>query len=174
MLLTSKKRKVSVKSSQLREDKEISLGMASKKSGYITITADTIRNLPAGMKVFLKDAYSGTIREISQQSGYTFNTGNASFDDRFKLIFSTQNLSSEAFGSSTFTAYTKNGSIYLSSKLSEEQALVRIFDLTGKLLLEKSVTGSGEHNLGSTAQKGIYIVTVYTDMGIISNKVYLD
>lgn len=168
------KKNTSIKSIRIRENNEISLGITAKNSGYITIIADTISNLAQGMKVFLKDTYSGVIREITRQSGYTFSINNATFDDRFKLIFSTDNLSSEAFGSSTFTAYTKNGSIFLNSKLSEEQALVRVFDLTGKLLLEKSVTGEGEHNLGRTAEKGIYIVTVYTDMGIISNKVYLD
>lgn len=152
----------------------IDLGINSKSGKSMTISADTIASLPQGYKVYLKDSYNGMILNLSSVPDYSFSIAEESYTDRFKIIISKLDLSQEALGTGSFDAYTKEGSLNLNLRLKEEQVMVQVSDLTGRIILQTSLYGEGNHNIGRISGRGIYIVSIFTDMGIISKKVYLD
>lgn len=174
--LTAAKREVSIKALPFPVDNSqvIDLGIALKAKGSITIKAVDIKDLPSGYKVYLKDNYTGQIRELQKTPEYTFNINNETFTDRLSLIISNQELTQEALGTGSFNAFTKDGNVILNMKVKEEQVLVQITDLSGRMMIQQSVYGEGNHTIGKNLNTGIYIVTIFTDMGTISKKIYLN
>lgn len=152
----------------------VNLALTAKSKGTIIIKASEILNIPSGYKVYLKDALTGRIQNLNANPEYRFEINNESYTDRFKLIFSTETIVQEAFGTASYNAYTKDGNVYLNLKLSEEQVGVSVCDLTGRILLQTSIYGEGHHRIGKLTGAGVYIVSIYTDMGILSKKVYLN
>lgn len=169
-------RNTSVKSIQfpVYDTYVVDLAVSSKSECQITIKAEQIKNLPSGYRVYLKDSYTGRIQDLLTVPEYTFSMSGESFTDRFRLIISRVNLSQEALGTNSFNAYVKEGSVYLNLRLKEEQVMVHVSDLTGRTVLQATLYGDGNHQLGRIEGNGIYIVSIYTDMGIISKKVYLN
>ncbi len=152
----------------------VNLALTAKSKGTIIIKASEILNIPSGYKVFLKDAFTGRIQDLNAYPEYRLEINNESFSDRFKLIFITGTIAQEAFGTASYSAYTKDGNIYLNLKLSEEQVAVSVSDLTGRILVQTNIYGEGHHRIGKLTGAGVYIVSIYTDMGILSKKVYLN
>jgi len=152
----------------------VNLGISSITKGTLIITLADLVNLPAGYGLYLKDNYSGKIQDLQSTPEFRFDINNETYTDRFTLLISKSVLTQEAVGTKSYDAYTRDGSVYLYLKLKEEQVVVKVTDMTGKLVLETTVYGEGHHRIGSLATTGIYIVSIYTDMGIISKKIYLN
>ncbi len=152
----------------------VNLALTAKAKGTVIFKASEILNIPSGYKVYLKDAFTGRIQNLQSSPEYRFEINNESYTDRFKLIFSTETIAQEAFGTASYNAYTKDGNVYLNLKLSEEQVAVSVCDLTGRILLQTNIYGEGHHRIGKLTGAGVYIVSIYTDMGILSKKVYLN
>lgn len=152
----------------------VDLGLSSKAKGIVTIKLANIENLPAGYRLFLKDSYTGKIQDLQSSPEYRVDLNNETYTDRFSLLFSTAELTQDALGTKSYDAYTRDGSVFLYLKLTEEQVGVQITDMAGKLVLSTNVYGEGHHRLGTLKTTGIYIVSIYTDMGIISKKIYLN
>lgn len=152
----------------------VNLGISSITKGTLIITLADLVNLPAGYGLYLKDNYSGKIQDLQSTPEFRFDINNETYTDRFTLLISKSVLTQEAVGTKSYDAYTRDGSVYLYLKLKEEQVVVTVTDMTGKLVLETTVYGEGHHRIGSLTTTGIYIVSIYTDMGIISKKIYLN
>jgi hypothetical protein len=151
----------------------IDLGFTSRQSGSASIKLIESVNLPTGYTVYLKDNYTGYIQDLNVINEYKFSTEAKSFTDRFSLILSSEKLSQDAFSSSSYNVYAKDGGIFLNLDLAYEQVRVTISDLSGRIITNNTVYGKGEHIIGKFNTTGVFIVSVFTDMGNVSKKVYL-
>lgn len=151
----------------------IQLGLNSQVKGTIKIRATEISNLPHGYKLYLKDNYNGRIQNLSNNPDYRLSFGEEKSIDRLSLIISTENLEQEALSAGSYNAYTKDGIVYIDLALSQEQVVVQVVDMTGRVILNNVVYGSGVHSIGKLSSSGIYLVNIFTDMGNVSKKVYL-
>ncbi len=151
----------------------IDLGFTSRQSGTASIKLIESVNLPSGYTVYLKDNYTGFIQDLNTINEYQFSTEAKSLTDRFSLILSSEKLSQDAFSSSSYNVYAKDGGIFLNLDLAYEQVRVTISDLSGRVITNNTVYGKGEHIIGRFNTTGVFIVSVFTDMGNVSKKVYL-
>ncbi|MFA6951225.1 MAG: LamG-like jellyroll fold domain-containing protein, partial [Lentimicrobiaceae bacterium] len=123
----------------------VNLGISSITKGTLIITLADLVNLPAGYGLYLKDNYSGKIQDLQSTPEFRFDINNETYTDRFTLLISKSVLTQEAVGTKSYDAYTRDGSVYLYLKLKEEQVVVKVTDMTGKLVLETTVYGEGHH-----------------------------
>jgi hypothetical protein len=158
----------------INDIKVVNLALTAKTKGVVSIIASQIKGIPAGYNVYLKDNFNGRTQNLLISPEYKVEINNESFINRFKLIFSTENIAQEAFGALSYNAYSEDGNVYINLKLNEEQVAVSVCDLTGRILMQTSIYGQGHHHIGKLTGAGVYIVSIYTDMGILSKKVYLN
>lgn len=151
----------------------IPLVVSSAKKGTITLKASQIVELPHGYYLYLKDNQTGKILDLQSSPEYRFDANEETLADRFTIVLSKSKLSQEILGTKSFNAFIQDGTVYLNLSLKEEQVMVQVTDLMGRTILKTSVYGEGNHKLGLLKATGVYIVSLYTDMGIISKKIYL-
>lgn len=51
--------------------------------------------------------------------------------------------------------------------------LIQLSNMAGQLLMRESLNGGGTHKIGNAFTPGVYLLTVYTDAGTVSRKIYL-
>ncbi len=156
-----------------RKSEIVDLGFTSRQGGNASIKLSESVNFPTGYTVYLKDNYTGFIQDLNIIEEYKFDIDVESLTDRFSLIISSETLSQDVFSSSSFNVYAKEGGIFLNLDLAYEQVRVSISDLSGRVINNTTVYGKGEHIIGRLNASGVFIVSVFTDMGNISKKVYL-
>lgn len=155
-------------------DQVIRLGINSKMKGLLRLKANEISNLPIGYSVYLKDKYTGRVQNLHSSPEYTFEISNGTINERFELIISNKVLTQNAFGTDSFNAHLKDGCLIVTLNLREEQVLLQVTDLLGRNIIQNDIFGEGQHNLGHIPAKGVYIISISTDMGTISKKIYLN
>ncbi len=73
-----------------------------------------------------------------------------------------------------------SGELYLSNILSGEEIQINLYDMSGRVILSKSVSGSGEKDVvtildaGSNIGKGIYLITISSNSKALQRKVVLN
>lgn len=152
----------------------IPLVVNSGKKGTITLKATQVVELPHGYYLYLKDNQTGKIQDLQSSPEYRYDANEETLLERFSILLSKSKLSQEILGTKSFNAFIQDGTVYLNLSLKEEQVMVQVTDLMGRTILQTSVYGEGNHKLGLLKATGVYIVSLYTDMGIISKKIYLN
>ena len=152
----------------------IPLGYSSKISGNFTISIEKTDGFLESQDVFLEDKMTGYYTNL-KKSSYTFSTSEGTFNDRFTINY----ISKATPGTDDFVSqengvviFNKNKEITIQS--SEELiAKVQVFDVSGKLIIEKSKLNSNEtilRNLSLADQ--VLIVKVVLENGkTISEKI---
>lgn len=152
---------------------EIPLGVKTEKSGNVSLRLDFQEDMPAGYDVFLKDKTTGSVQNLNRDSVYTLSVGEGLMQDRLSLIFSNWDISQDFFGVNSFDVYVNDGYLYIKIALKETIANMRLTNMAGQVMLQQSIYGEGAHRLSVAPSPGIYLVTVFTDQGILSKKIYL-
>lgn len=150
------------------------LGLTIKFTGQVTLSAENLVNIPSGYNVYLKDSYSGIIRNLSVNPDYSFSSEATTYNDRFKLILSSEDISQGAFTPDSFIAYSKEGTIWINLKHNDNDMFLQLTDITGRVVLRKQLYEKGEFSLCGVKRDQVYIVSLITGKGILSKKVYVD
>ncbi|MCO5286382.1 MAG: T9SS type A sorting domain-containing protein [Chitinophagaceae bacterium] len=102
--------------------------------------------------------------DIKPESGTNFYrlkltsvTGNISYSDVIKLEFNEGK-------SVTFFPTLVNNTLNLKADYIIQEGKLRIFDMSGRMMLDKNITGSGTHSVSLTIPSGMYSV-VLTEKG---------
>ena len=152
----------------------IPLGYSSRINGEFTISIEKTDGTLQGQDIFLEDKMTGDYTNL-KKSSYTFSTSEGTFNDRFTINY----ISKVTLGTDDFVTkengvviFNKNKEITIQS--SEELiAKVQVFDVSGKLIIEKSKLNSNEtilRNLNLADQ--VLIVKVVLENGkTISEKI---
>ena len=166
-------RRLSVGAWPLSQTHEIPLGIKTEKHGMLTFSLISEENLPQGKRVYLKDKANGTVQDLKLKSAYKTSLAAGEVNERFTLLFSDYDLSQETFGSGSADALVRDGLIYAIVRLRDEQVVVKLHNMAGQQLMERTLYGEGEHRLGQAPAPGVYIMSVFTGMGTISKKIIL-
>jgi hypothetical protein len=119
----------------------IPLGFRSGRSGNFSISATEVTNLPAGMRVILKDDDLEHETDLTNGESYRFSSGVTDNTERFSIIFvqgggtATPNTD----GSSRIVYSDGNGSAVIANS---EGCTASIYDLLGRKIAERKITGS--------------------------------
>ena len=138
----------------------VALNFKTAAAGNYTIAIDHVEGLfSSGQTIFLKDNLLNTVVDLSAGS-YSFASAIGTFNSRFEVVY--QNTLAETnptFTANSVIAYSANGEISINSG-STIMELVRVYDLQGRLLVEKKQINASETKLSTTATNQLLLVEI--------------
>jgi len=172
--LTPGKRKLSIAAFPLPDGyTEIPLGILTENGGILHLSIMAADNIPAGYNTYLKDNSNGSIIHADLNEIQTLQIAKGNVEGRFSLVFSNTDQSQPSFGSNSFDVSPENGQIILNLYLKDEQVEARLTNMAGQTIVSKVMNGEGRHLLCQTGAPGIYLVTLITDTGSVSKKIFI-
>ncbi len=136
-------------------------------AGNYTIAIDHVDGLFSGSQdVYLKDNFTNTLHDL-KQSAYTFASDAGVFNSRFELVYNSASLSTQnpIFNDNSVIIYKQNEVLNVNSG-SVNMKEIKIFDIRGRLLYEKSALGATSLAIiDLTAEKQVLIVQISSEEG---------
>ena len=138
----------------------VPLGFKTNAAGNYTIAIDHVDGLFSnGQTVFLKDNLLSTVTDLSAGS-YSFASAIGTFNSRFEVVYqNTLAVTNPTFTANSVIAFSANGEIRINSG-STIMELVRVYDLQGRLLVEKKQINASETTIATTATNQVLLVEV--------------
>jgi hypothetical protein len=150
------------------------LGLKTEKDNWITLMASNIENIPGGIRVYLTDEATGLIQDLQLNPEYRVNLERGTFENRFALLFSEKDMVHLPKNADTFHASILNGKLTIFAELAlGNEARLVISNLLGQVMLQQSIYGDGSHEIGQYLPTGMYVLSLYTQKGICSKKIYI-
>jgi hypothetical protein len=149
----------------------VSLGFKSQLAGTYTIVLGSFDGLFTGdQSVFLKDNLTSTTHDLRAGS-YTFATEAGVFNTRFEIVYqSTLGVNLPTFNENSVVVYKNNGAIQINAGSTTIEK-VKIFDISGRLLIEKSKVNATETTIDSSKfGNQVLIVQITSDAQIVVSK----
>ncbi len=125
--------------------------------------------------LYLEDLQLGKISQITNDFTYSFKASAGDDENRFLIHFSdveTPPISGEASMLADVSIYSYDKTIYLFAK-ENITGTINVYDLTGKVVLQKEINESTSGMVKDNSLKGFYIVTLVTNNGVETQKVYI-
>ncbi len=150
----------------------VPLAFKTAVSGNFTIALSNVDGLFANnaQDVFLKDNLTNTITNLTN-GDYTFATAIGDFLNRFEVVYQSTVLNTDNFTSNNLVVYTQTNSIVINAG-SDLISNVKVFDVRGRLLLEKANLNDSEVVLNISKSNEVLLVQVTNQYGnVITKKV---
>ncbi|RYU82456.1 nidogen-like domain-containing protein [Hymenobacter persicinus] len=152
-------------------------------AGTYSLEAARLLNLPAGMRAYLQDTQTGTVTDLTQQPTYRFSLS-AGFDGpRFRVLFSTRQVTSAAPGAlgPQVQLYPNpahdQALLLLPISLAQHPVTATLLNSLGQTVRTYSLAapGSGQHALSlSGLARGVYSVQLSTAQGQIVKRLIIE
>jgi hypothetical protein len=152
------------------ETEIIQLGFQNDENGIYSIGIKEIADL-SGVK--LEDTKTGTFHNL-QSGSYEFAWNITDNEKRFKLHLNTLGIENDIVQQDQIQIYSSGQTIYFKNLKNTKNVQIRIFDITGKIVLEKSIQSSGFVSIPTNLKSGIYIVSVINENEIQTEKVIIN
>lgn len=132
------------------------------------------KNIPEDVNIFLEDKKLGTFTLLENEgNSYTFTSKEKiNTSDRFYLHTLKSTLNVTDVSLSEIKIYTANQKIYFSG-LTQDENVVKIFNLIGKKIVEKTIQKNEDYISTKNILKGVYIVELKTEKGTKSKKIII-
>ncbi|WP_299668204.1 T9SS type A sorting domain-containing protein [uncultured Polaribacter sp.] len=154
----------------------IPVGIKAGVDKEITFTADA-QNLPNGINVYLEDRQLNTFTRLDEaNTNYKVTLDQASNGTgRFYMHTASKSLSTDTEILNSVSIYKTNNTNLRIAGLQNGDASIKIFNLLGKQVLQKSFTANGAKDIPlPNLASGIYIVKLQNEEGSISKKIILE
>ena len=150
---------------------EVPLSFKATNAGEYSIAIDHVEGLFSGNQdIILKDNETGT--ETNLKTGnYTFTTQAGATSTRFSLKYQkTLGINNPVFDENSILVFKNNGSIYIKSNGSAINN-VKLFDIRGRLILEKTNVNANETSIESAKYANeVLIIQILSDDNKLVNK----
>jgi autotransporter-associated beta strand protein len=143
----------------------IPLGFKTDVAGNYTIAIDHVDGLFSnGQAIYLKDNLLNTVTNLGAGS-YSFASVAGTFNSRFEIVYqSTLGVNIPEFTSNNVVAFNDNGDISINSG-STVMEQVRVYDLQGRLLVEKKQINASETRINTTAVNQVLLLEITATTG---------
>ena len=144
----------------------IPLGFKTDVAGNYTIAIDHVDGLFSnGQAIYLKDNLLNTVTDLGTGS-YSFASAIGTFNSRFELVFQrVLGNNSPEFTSNNVVAFKDHGDIRINSG-STVMEQVRVYDLQGRLIVEKKQINATETKINTTAENQVLLVEITAANGL--------
>ena len=143
------------------------------QAGNFTIAIDNVDGLFSnnGQAIYLRDALLNTETNLTTTS-YTFASAQGEFNNRFTIAYMpNQALVNDEFTENSVVIYKNDNKIVVNSGNATMQS-VKVFDLTGRLLVDKKDINATSTTLSVNAENQVILVQVKDINGsVVSKKV---
>lgn len=152
----------------------IPLGLALEQSGTVRFLATALEHLPAGVRLYLYDAGSGTSTELQQDAGYNVYLDKGKHENRFFLSYGRNAANPSLAQTGVFTARGSGDQLIVDlSLLSGGKGELAVTNTLGQVILRRMLNGYGRHELEARWSSGVYIVSFLAPDGVHSQKVFI-
>jgi hypothetical protein len=143
----------------------VPLGFKTNVAGNYTIAIDHVDGLFSnGQAIYLKDNLLNTVTNLGAGS-YSFVSAAGTFNSRFEIVYqSTLGVNNPDFTSNNVVAFNENGDISINSG-STVMEQVRVYDLQGRLLVEKKQINTSETRINTTAVNQVLLLEITATTG---------
>ena len=153
--------RLTINSLPYAEEQMVALGYSASKTGSYSIAMDEF--VAEGISVELIDHDNGVITNLSAEDAYTFNVGSKGVNTtRFtlKLIGPlTTKIDDSSSSLDSFSLLVEDQIVWLSAGRSLSGTTYRVYDVSGRLVVDGKLSDGSLHNLGSF-NPGVYLVTI--------------
>jgi len=138
----------------------VPLGFKTNAAGDYTIAIDQVDGLfSTEQAIYLKDNLLNTVVDLSAGS-YSFASAIGTFNSRFEVMYqNTLAVTNPTFTANSVITYCVNGEISINSG-STIMERVRVYDLQGRLLVEKKQINASETKLSTMATNQVLLVEI--------------
>jgi hypothetical protein len=137
---------------------ELPVSFKAENNGTYTLSFSN-ENVTFGY-LHLIDNMTGADVDLLANPSYSFEAKTTDYASRFKLVFSTENASSDHF------AYFNDGSLVINN---EGNATMNVYDVTGRLVNTHSINGSCQ--VGFNAVTGVYMIQLVNGNDVKTQKI---
>lgn len=152
----------------------VPLGLVTQLDGNIMFRVSALDPSMTAMKISFIDSVAGAKREIEINSEYSVDLRAGDYTGRFYLRFTevTATVMRQPQDPEILGVISSRGFLRLKISCVEGGAgTLRIFDLTGRVLEEGTISETGYYDFPGLRSNGIYIVTYRTGTVNVSKKV---
>lgn len=148
----------------------VALGFKTETAGDFTLAIDHTDGLfAAGQKVFLKDNLTNTVNDLSTDN-YKFTSDSGVFNNRFMLVYQkTLGTNDTEVLSNQVIIHKQNDKIRVDTG-SIIMDGVKVYDLNGRLLLERKNINANQAVLSVVAAKEVLLIRIISNDGIVITK----
>lgn len=138
----------------------VPLNFKVNAAGNYTISIDNVDGLFAnnGQAIYLRDALLNTEVNLST-TNYSFASAQGEFNNRFVVAFTPQTLGNSQFNANTVVIYKNNNNVVVNSGNVTMES-VKVFDLTGRLLIDRNNINDTNATLSVDARNQVILVQV--------------
>ena len=163
----------------ITSDKVVPLILKTSGDYNYKIHLTQIDHIDVDQEVYLRDNLTDTYFNLRQDLAYTFTSTDGVFDDRFEIVFQSENLSTEDIALVRTLIYFNNNSDMLFVKgLNTEVSKLTLINMLGQAAYTKTNVSSNTLENGLPINElatGIYIVSIKTeDNQTIDKKIVID
>ena len=166
-------RKLAIQSLPKEYSNVIPVGVLLPANSMVQFSVSS-KNIPKDVNIFLEDKKLDTFTLLENEgNSYTFTSKEKiNNSDRFYLhtLKSTLNITDVYLYA--IKIYTANQKVYFSG-LPQGEHLVKIYNLIGKKIVEKTIQKNEDFISTKNILKGVYIVTIKTEKGTKSKKIII-
>ena len=166
-------RKLAIQSLPKEYSNSIPIGVLLPANSIVEFSVSS-KNIPKDVNIFLEDKKLDTFTLLENEgNSYTFTSKEKiNNSDRFYLHTLKSALNITDVDLSAIKIYTANQKNYFSG-LTQSEHLVKIFNLIGKKIVEKTIQKNENYISTKNILKGVYIVTIKTEKGTKRKKIII-
>lgn len=153
----------------------VPLSFKATNGGNYTISLDHVDGLFLGSQgIYLRDNLMGTVHDLNS-GAYNFISEAGSFDARFELVYQSTTLGvvPTEFNASHVILYKDLTNNLIINTGAATMASVKVFDLNGKLLVDKKDINSNSTAMNIGIANEVVVVQIISDKGITVTKKFL-
>jgi hypothetical protein len=167
------KRNLAIQSLPKEYSNSIPVGVILPANSKVEFSISS-KNIPEDVNIFLEDKKLGTFTLlVNEGNSFTFTSKEKiNTSDRFYLHTLKSALNVTDVDLSEIKIYTANQKIYFSG-LTQDEHLVKIYNLIGKKIVEKTIQKNEDYISAKNILKGVYIATIKTEKGTKSKKIII-
>ncbi|MGL2963205.1 beta strand repeat-containing protein [Flavobacterium sp. RSB2_4_14] len=140
-------------------------------AGQYTISIDHVDGLFAtGQEIFLRDNLTTTVHNLTA-GGYTFTSEAGTFASRFEIIYQgALGVTNPTFNANQVIVYKNEANDFVINSGTVMMASVKVFDIRGRLLLERKGINATETNLTVGMSNEVLLVQITSEDGEVVTK----
>lgn len=148
----------------------VPLSFKAANAGSYSFSISQVDGLFAGAQdIFIKDNLSNTTHNI-KNSAYNFTSDAGMFNSRFEVIYQTVlNNENPVLNANQIIVYKNNLDLVVNSG-AINMASIKIFDIQGRLLLEKKDINANETKIGTDLTNDVVLLQITTTEGVVVTK----
>jgi hypothetical protein len=156
----------------------IPLGLEVSSESEYTLVVNGLTSFAEGVSVYLEDLKENIMIDLAEQIDYTFIASPMDDANRFILHFGVLGVEEQPVltveKENAIVIYSNENSIYIRDKQDNElKGSVLVYNIMGQEMLNKKLDAISLNKIDLYTETGYYVVKVFTDEGVYSQKVFI-